>query len=90
MDLQSLQAVIYYSSTGEEEEVNLLEMVDKKELAWPAGVVGPGAKAAAPKVRQIHWCQGAGLSELELGCCALLVRPRSQAAMGIMDIMGPC
>ncbi|KAF5836941.1 hypothetical protein DUNSADRAFT_5218 [Dunaliella salina] len=37
MALDSLRAIIFYSSTGEEEEVSLSEMVDKKELAWPPG-----------------------------------------------------
>lgn len=59
MAMESLQAIIFYSSTGEEEEVSLAEMVDRKELAWPPGesLTNPGggggsskSKAAAPKV----------------------------------------
>lgn len=43
MDPTTHQAVILYPSTAEEEVINLMEGVGKKELAWP-----PPAEAPVP------------------------------------------
>lgn len=79
MQLNSLQATIYYSSTHQEEEVNLLEMVDKGEVAWPpAGSSAPKpAPQHAPGTPQHQ--QGGAKAKAPGGA---KVRPRSPSDLG--------
>lgn len=40
------KAMIYYEQTGDEEEADLLELVDAKEVAWKDGIGPTGEKVA--------------------------------------------